>query len=143
MKEAAVICRPTPARVYIESVRWQYATTMPQWPHEYTIKDWRPELSRQLEAFCRLLRSEGVLRPWPEESPHPRYRNYYLVIDDHKYWALGPNGDQDPTEGMTVINREAFPDPSVIPREVAANHPAGMAPGTAHRVAAGETGQCS
>jgi hypothetical protein len=24
------------ARVYIATVRWQFAKTMPQWPHEYS-----------------------------------------------------------------------------------------------------------
>ncbi len=118
MSEAATTNRqPDPNRAYIDAVRWQYATTMPQWPHEYTIKDWNPELCGQFEAFCRLIRIEGVLRPWPVDSPNPRYHNCYLVIDDHTYWALGPNGDKDAPEGMTVINRAAFPDPSAIPRD--------------------------
>ena len=32
------------ARAYIAEVRWQFAKTMPQWPHEYTVRDWRVDL---------------------------------------------------------------------------------------------------
>lgn len=32
------------AGAYIATARWKFATTMPDWPHEYTVKDWRPEL---------------------------------------------------------------------------------------------------
>jgi hypothetical protein len=32
------------ARAYIGKVRWQFAKTMPQWPHEYTVREWRPDL---------------------------------------------------------------------------------------------------
>lgn len=40
------------ARNYIGEVRWLYAKTMPDWPHEYTLKAWRPELASSFEAFC-------------------------------------------------------------------------------------------
>jgi hypothetical protein len=32
------------ARAYIADVRWQFAKTMPQWPHEYTVREWRTDL---------------------------------------------------------------------------------------------------
>lgn len=51
----------------------------------------------------------GLRRPWPEDSPNPRYYNVYLTLDGFEYWALGPNGDQDLPEGMTVINRQTLP----------------------------------
>jgi len=35
----------------------------------------------------------------------PRYHNHYLVVDGHRYWAMGPLGDADPIEAKTVINR--------------------------------------
>ena len=28
------------AQRHIRMVRWQYAKTMPDWPHEYTVKAW-------------------------------------------------------------------------------------------------------
>ena len=100
------------ARSYIAGVRWQFARTMPQWPHEYTVKDWRSDLATEFEAFCRLIEDEGVVEPWPPPPARARYHNHYLVIGDHKYWAMGPNGDLDPPEGNTVINRERYPKPN-------------------------------
>jgi hypothetical protein len=47
-------------------------------------------LCGQFEAFCRLIRTAGTLRPWPEDSQNRRYLKHYLVVDDHRYWALGP-----------------------------------------------------
>ena len=32
------------ARAYVAGVRWQFAKTMPQWPHEYTVREWRLDL---------------------------------------------------------------------------------------------------
>jgi hypothetical protein len=81
---------------------------MPQWPHEYTVKEWAPANATEFEAFCRLIATAGRRRPWPERSPNPRYHNSYLAIDGFEYWALGPNGDHDPPEGMTVVNRQAL-----------------------------------
>ena len=46
------------ARHYIAQVRWQFAKTMPQWPHEYTVRNWRPELESDFEEFARLTQPE-------------------------------------------------------------------------------------
>jgi hypothetical protein len=88
------------ARSYIASVRWQFAKTMPQWPHEYTVRAWRPDLSQAFSAFAQLARAEGVIKPWPRESASPRYHHSYLEIDGWEYWTMG-----EPIEGTTVINR--------------------------------------
>jgi hypothetical protein len=76
------------ALAYIGSVRWQFAKTMPDWPHEYTIKAWRPDLTDELERFCLLLENVGVVEPWPPPPAKPIYNNRYLVIGRHKYWAM-------------------------------------------------------
>jgi hypothetical protein len=93
------------ALAYIGSVRWQFAKAMPDWPHEYTVKAWRPDLTDDFERFCLLLENVGVVEPWPPPPAQPIYNNRYLVIGRHKYWALGPRGDQDLPEDRTVINR--------------------------------------
>ena len=77
------------ARAYIAEVRWQFAKTMPDWPHEYTIKAWRPELASAFEAFCRLIGTAGFVEPWPPPPATAKYHNHYLMVDDHKYWAMG------------------------------------------------------
>lgn len=96
------------ALVYIDEVRWQFANTMPDWPHEYTVRAWRPDLAATFEAFCQLILDEGLVEPWPPAPAQAIHHNHYLVIGEHKYWALGPMGDSDPVRDQTVINREAW-----------------------------------
>jgi hypothetical protein len=89
---------------YVAMVRWQFATTMPQWPHWYTVRAWRSDLEPQFEAFARLIRRDGVVAPWPRDSANPRYRNAYLLVGDWMYWTMpGTIAEQG------VINR-AEPD---------------------------------
>jgi hypothetical protein len=88
------------ARNYIDAVRWQFAKTMPQWPHEYTVRSWRPDLDDTFEAFVVFIRAAGVVKPWPPDVPIPRYRLTYLDIGGWDYWTMG----EDPAE-TTVINR--------------------------------------
>jgi hypothetical protein len=97
------------ASAYLATVRWKFASTMPDWPHEYTVKTWRPELATDFEAFCWLIRAQGFVEPWPPAPARPIYHNHYLVIGEWKYWAMGTNGDQDPVEELTVINRALHP----------------------------------
>ncbi len=62
------------AREYISRVRWQFAKTMPQWPHEYTVLKWSADLEPEFRAFVALIRSDGIIKPWPrelEQSPLP------------------------------------------------------------------------
>ena len=73
---------------------------MPQWPHEYTVREWRPELEPQFFEFVELIRREGVVKPWPREAPKPRYHLTYLEIDGWEYWTMGA-----PLAETTVINR--------------------------------------
>ena len=88
------------ARAYIDKVRWQFAKTMPQWPHEYTVRTWRPELEREFVAFVELIRNDGVVKPWPADAAVPRYHHTYLEIDGWDYWSMG-----EPIPDTTVINR--------------------------------------
>jgi hypothetical protein len=88
------------ARTYIGQVRWQFARTMPQWPHEYTVGAWRPELEQDFFAFAALIRRTGIVKPWPADTAVPRYHHHYLEIDGWSYWTM-----EDATEDTTVINR--------------------------------------
>jgi len=103
--QGAVAFGLTEANLYVEQVHWRYAKTMPDWPHEYTIKAWRPELSTAFELLCQFIQDAGHVAPWPPSPEQAIYHNAYLVIGPHQYWAMGPLGDQDPVEGKTVINR--------------------------------------
>lgn len=99
------------AHAYIYKVRWQFAVTMPEWPHEYTVKTWRPEMEDEFEAFCRLIAERGYVEPWPPPPARAIYNNHYFIIENWKYWAMGAHGDLDPPEEMTVINRATSASP--------------------------------
>lgn len=93
------------AQRYIDSAPWTFAKTMPDWPHEYTVRAWRPELGDAFVEFCTFISTAGRTEAWPPPPAPARYYNTYLVIDGLKYWAMGPQGDADPVEEKTVINR--------------------------------------
>jgi len=62
-------------------------------------------VSSSVLALCRHIQSHGTVEPWPPAPATAIDHNKYLVIGDHKFWAMGPNGDRDAVEEMTVINR--------------------------------------
>ncbi len=95
------------ASAYIADVRWQFAKTMPQWPHEYTVRDWRPELESSFEGFAVLIRETGVVKPWPRDAAVPRYHHTYLQIGEWEYWTMG-----EPITETTVVNRARVDDDS-------------------------------
>jgi hypothetical protein len=88
------------ARAYIAMVRWQFAKTMPQWPHEYIVRAWRPDHEWEFFEFVALIRRDGVVKSWPRDSARPRYHHTYLDLDGWEYWSMGA-----PVPETTVINR--------------------------------------
>ena len=95
------------ARRYVASVRWQFARTMPQWPHEYTLRRWRVDLIDEFESMMVFIRTEGAVKPWPKNVAVPRYHHTYLEIDGWQYWTIG-----EPVAETTLINRCLLGDPS-------------------------------
>jgi hypothetical protein len=93
------------ARAYIAMVRWQFAKTMPQWPHEYTVRAWRPEHESEFFEFVALIRRDGVVKPWPRDAATPRYHHTYLELNGWEYWSMGA-----PVAETTVINRARLTD---------------------------------
>jgi hypothetical protein len=88
------------ARAYIARVRWEFAKTMSQWPHEYTVRAWRSDLEREFVEFVVLIRRDGVVKAWPPDAVRPRYHHAYLELDSWEYWTMG-----EPIPETTVINR--------------------------------------
>jgi hypothetical protein len=88
------------AQSYISKVRWQFAKTMPRWPHEYTVREWEPDRTNAFERMAALTRTLGVVKPWPCDSPQPRYYHAYWELDGWEYWIM-----DGPVTETQVINR--------------------------------------
>jgi len=84
------------ATAIISKVKWQFAKTMPQNPHEYTKRAWSQELGieDEFEWFVMAIREHGT----PEKFGKAKY--IYLKVDDYKYWTMGW-----PLEKTIIINR--------------------------------------
>ena len=89
----------TRARTYIAIGDWTFASTMPDNPHWYTVRQraWAesPEVGEGHEALWQLIRWFYYLRWW-----HGRgYRS--IDLDDFSYWVMNDG---------TVINRKPVDD---------------------------------
>ena len=108
-------------RQHLQAVRWIFAKTMPENPHEYTLrKEWRTD--SDFEWAVTFIRTYG-------------YRSKYggswytqMDCDGHFYWTMGcPINKRDGTPYTILINRKilapkAEPDAvasgeQVIPRD--------------------------
>jgi hypothetical protein len=80
-------------RTYRDSCRWRAAKSGP--PHEYTIRDWRPEADSDFEKSVGGIREFGY--------PQNFYSNTYIYfnLDGLKYWTMG-----EPSAETTVLNRD-------------------------------------
>ena len=83
---------PPELRDFVNREEWTYAKTMPQWPHEYLVRDRVDE-----ELFVQLvqhIRAEGY------EGHFYRRKITYYDEDGRTYWTMGA-----PVEETTIINR--------------------------------------
>lgn len=86
------IALPDALRKFIESSQWTFAKTMPEWPHEYLVRD---RVDRVLfEALARHIRQHGI-----EQCFYQRVLTYFAE-DGLLYWTMG-----EPIEATTIINR--------------------------------------
>jgi hypothetical protein len=69
-------------RHYIASVEWQFAKTMAEIPHWYTVRGWRSELFEQFDGFVAFIEKYG----YTKEFYGKEYK--YYEIDGLKYWAM-------------------------------------------------------
>lgn len=86
------IAFPDALRKFIESSQWTFAKTMPEWPHEYLVRD-RVD-SVLFEALVRHIRQYGF-----EGRFYQRVLTYFTE-DGLLYWTMG-----EPIEQTTIINR--------------------------------------
>lgn len=103
---AAMTFTTDDARDFVTAVRWQFAETMPRWPHEYTVRAWEKELEQDFIRFASLIRTAGTVKPWPPDAAVPRYHHSYLELDGWEYWTMGA-----PINETTVINRALLMPP--------------------------------
>lgn len=83
---------PADLRAFVDAQQWAFARTMPQWPHEYLVRDRVDEgLFERLVVHIRSPGYEGRFY----DRPITYYQEAGLV-----YWTMGA-----PLSEMTVVNR--------------------------------------
>jgi hypothetical protein len=83
---------PSVLQEFIDSIQWTFAKTMPEWPHEYIVRD-RVD-SVLFEALVRHIRQHGF-----EGRFYQRVLTYFAE-DGLLYWTMGT-----PIEETTIVNR--------------------------------------
>jgi len=81
---------------FIESVNWIFAKTYAKTaPHEYVVKEHKPELIEEFHSFVDYIRQHGYKQKfWNKEY-------IYFKVGVYKYWTMGA-----PIKETTIINRE-------------------------------------
>jgi hypothetical protein len=83
---------PSDLRAFVDGQEWTFAKTMPEWPHEYVVRDRADEaLFERLVVHIRTHGREARFY----ERPIVYYEENGLV-----YWTMGA-----PLQETTVINR--------------------------------------
>lgn len=77
---------------------WRFAKTMPQWPHEYTVRRFDDPHDEQVlfEEAVAFIRMRGQRRTFEETGKS----SAYLDVDGRQYWTMGA-----PVEETIIINR--------------------------------------
>lgn len=84
------------AGILTEECRWIFAKTMPQWPHEYTLRKEWPSEDVPFEAVVQFIRDYGYRERFkPTGSVFTR-----LNVNGKKYWTMGA-----PLPTTILINR--------------------------------------
>jgi hypothetical protein len=87
---------------FIGTRQWRCAKTMPQWPHEYTVRQFDDPQQDQavFEEAVAFIRAKGERRRFEPTGK----LSVYLDVDGRQYWTMGA-----PIEETIIINR-AFLD---------------------------------
>ena len=84
---------PDNLKEFIQFCKWTYAKTMPEWPHEYIVRD-KVNNKELFVALASHIRKHGF---------EGRFYNRVLIYfaeDGLLYWTMG-----EPIEETTIINR--------------------------------------
>jgi hypothetical protein len=83
---------PSDLRTFIDAQAWTFARTMPEWPHEYIVRD---RVDQQLfERLVEHIRTHGAHQRFYETV------NVYFEEAGFVYWTMGA-----PVAETTIINR--------------------------------------
>ena len=85
-------------RRFVRDRKWRYAKTMPQWPHEYTVRKFEDPAEDQalFEAAVLNISEHGERRKF-----EPTGNSFvYLELDGRQYWTMGA-----PIRETIIINR--------------------------------------
>lgn len=77
---------------FIDSIQWTFAKTMPEWPHEYIVRD-------QVDENLFMMLAEHIRWQGYESKFYEQIFTYY-DYDGMVYWTMG-----EPLEETTIINR--------------------------------------
>ena len=83
---------PKALRDFVDTTEWTFAKTMPEWPHEYIVRERVDE-----ELFVRLVRH---IRQHGFEGRFYQRVLTYFAEEGLLYWTMG-----EPIEETTIINR--------------------------------------
>ena len=83
---------PNPIKAFIQSVKWTYAKTMPEWPHEYIVRERVDD-----ELFVQMVEH---IRKYGYEGKFYNKTITYFDEDGMTYWTMGA-----PIEETIIINR--------------------------------------
>ena len=83
---------PSTPEQFIRRAPWRFAKTMPDRPHEYTVRSQTPD--EEFQWFVHYIREHGHRAKYGG-----RYYTY-LEVDAWRYWTMGAR-----VEATTIINR--------------------------------------
>jgi hypothetical protein len=83
-------------RTITAAVKWSYARTMPQSPHDYAVREQCAKVGRedQFERVVTLIREHGYARTFGSTT------YTYLNVDGRRLWTMG-----SPLSETTILNR--------------------------------------
>ena len=83
---------PVDLRDFVLNVEWTFAKTMPEWPHEYIVRERVDE-----ELFVTLVQH---IRDYGYEGKFYSKTMTYYDEDDRVYWTMGA-----PLDETIIVNR--------------------------------------
>ena len=83
---------PAELRTFVDEQLWTFAKTMPQWPHEYIVRERVDE--RLFEGLVRHIRAHGYAGHFYQKTI------IYYEEAGKVYWTMGA-----PLHETTIINR--------------------------------------